>query len=213
MNVKEYIYGLIIDAHKWQYTDINGFEDKPRLYFIKAQWAIIIMSILLQYFILKEGLNKDFAGYFITALSIFVGLFLSLVIMVFDKFSNIDFGKAVSQTEKLNAIRSKNFFKQFTSLTSYSIMLAILCLFLLAFSMSNQSVVVDLKAVKNVFENTHNWLCLILEILKLVGVLIYRICIIYFLLDFLYITTYAVGSMYDYMKSEYNKTTINKDEK
>ncbi len=210
MNVKEYILSLIADAHKWQYTDINGNANKPALYFLPVQWLIILIAVVFHILVKQDGFGSDFAGYCISALSIFVGLFLSLIITVFEKFSNIDFSLATDQTKKLNAIRVKNFFKQFSSLTSYSIVLAIFNLILMGFSLGEGALTVSIDSIKEIFTTYYEWDDIILNLIKPIIIVLYRIITTYFLLDFLYITIYAVGSIYDYMKSEYDKVKINK---
>jgi hypothetical protein len=209
MNVKDYLISLIREAHKWQYTDINGHGNAPTLYFLPIQWILLLLSIMLTFFVMQKGISRDFAGYSITALSIFVGLFLSLILMVFDKFHSIDFSK-ISGNAQVYAIRTKNFFKQFTALTSYSILLALLSLLLLGASMFGESMTISILEIPNLISGT--WHQIVLKIIRVIGVCIYRICTIYFLLNFLYITVYALTSMYDYIKSEYDKVKIKRDD-
>ena len=135
-SIKYYLYRLILDGHKWQYIDINGKGSKPNLYFSSIQFIFIIISITSSVFLIKNGFNKDFIGYIIASLSIFTGLFLSLILTVFDKFQKFKFDVSnITEKEKIIIIQRKNFFKQFTAITSYSILLSIICIFLLSLSL------------------------------------------------------------------------------
>jgi len=209
MNVKDYLLSLIGEAHKWQYTDINGQEKVPKFYFLPVQWILLFISIVVSLSVMNNGISRDFAGYAITALSIFVGLFLSLILMVFDKFNSIDFSK-IRGEKQIYAIRTKNFFKQFTALTSYSILIALLSLLLLAASLFGESMTISFSEIEIIISG--KWHQIALRVLKVVVSCTYRICTIYFLLDFLYITVYALTSMYDYIKSEYDKIKIKRDD-
>ena len=122
MKTKFYILSLIKEGHRWQYTNLKGEEIKPRVYFSPAQWIIIFISVLLVYN-LPNGLNNEFINFTITAFSIFIGLFLALIISIYDKFQKVDFSLKYNEIEKINLIETKNFFKQFTSLTSYTILI------------------------------------------------------------------------------------------
>lgn len=207
-SVKYYLGRLISDGHKWQNIDINGVESKPKYYFSSLQFIFILVAIG-SLFLLKNGFNKDFIGYIIASLSIFVGLFLTLILTVFDIFQKIDFDKSnVSEKGKVFLIQKKNFFKQFIALTSYSILLSITCIFLLSLSLLTDllnrdvfefGIVDSYKNIdfKSVWLGGYVWL-----------IIIYRILIIYFFLDFLLMVLYGLTSIYNYIALEFDKKKI-----
>ena len=209
-SVRYYLFKLISDGHKWQHTDINGLCENPKFYFSGLQWLIIVISFISS-FLLAIGFNKDFIGYIIASLSIFIGLFLTLILTVFDRFQNINFSTPnLSENEQIKLIQKKNFFKQFTALTSYSILISLLSIILLSLSLlsnffnvniSQFSLVSDIESVS--IEYTCNFLIISI-------VLIYRIVVIYFLLDFLIIVLFALTSIYNYISLEYDKVKIKK---
>jgi hypothetical protein len=208
MNVKHYLIELIKQGHFWQYTDVNGHGKRPKMYFMNWQWVLIVLVVPLAIFILPNGFNETFVGYIIAALSIFVGLFLTLILTVFDKFQKIDFESAKYSDKKgEEQIRIKNFFKQFSSLTAYSILLSILTVillstFLLIESTNNK---INIDTIINHFNNTK-------FIIKVLALLLYRIVTLYFLFDFIIITVYAITSIHSFIILEYNKVKIKKQE-
>lgn len=91
-----------------------------------------MIAIIATIFV-NTGINKDFAGYIISALSIFIGLNISLIIMVFDKFNSTDFDtNNKTYKVKVRLLKHRNFFMQFTSLTAYSIILSLILIVLLS---------------------------------------------------------------------------------
>lgn len=89
----KYIAGIIKDAHYWQKHSLVDFletQPKEKKYFTHLKRISLLIAILLTV-LLSAGPNKDFAGYAIASLSIFIGLNINLIIMMFDKFNSIDF--------------------------------------------------------------------------------------------------------------------------
>mgnify|MGYP003291126416 FL=1 len=65
---------LIKTAHQWEYTEINDTKEslkkkKPILFFTKVQVILIVIAMALS-IICKSGINAEFAGYIISALSL-----------------------------------------------------------------------------------------------------------------------------------------------
>ncbi len=207
-NVKYYVNRLISDGHKWQNIDVNGKESIPKFYFSNIQWAIVGISIS-GLFLIKNGFNKDFVGYIIASLSIFVGLFMTLILTIFDKFEKIDFNKKnKTEKEKTSLIKRKNFFKQFTALTSYSILISLTCILLLSTSMLSE--VFSRNILE--YEFVAKWDTISIdEVLLLVEnflIVCHRIIITYLILDFLLMVLYALSSIYSYISIEFNKVNV-----
>lgn len=200
---------LIKDGHDWQNININGLEEKSRFYFSFLQYLFIIIAIG-SLFINKEGFNIDFIGYIITALSLFVGLFMTLILTVYDKFREIDFDrKNKTERQKFSLIQKKNFFKQFTALTSYSILISITCILLLSLSLLTNYFNVNVfqyEFITNVDNIT--WESF-LKFIVLSVIILQRVFIIYFFLDFLLMVVYALTSIYHYISIEFDSKKIN----
>ena len=214
-SVKVYLFELISDAHYWQYTDINGIGKKPRLYFSSFQIIFLVLSISLS-LSMDKNFNKDFVGYLMATLSIFIGMFLTIIISMFDKFQNINFPTSekdrelMSHDEENSLVQIKNFFKKFTALTFYSIIISILCILFLCLSFINQEVrhcIFDYTFICNIEELTKDS---ILIFFTLLGFFIYRLLTIYFLFNFFLMIIYSITSFHRYTKINYDKIKIRK---
>lgn len=207
MNFNRLLLDLIKEAHKYQYAGIADTKDeverkKPRLFFTKQQWILVVFSSLVAYF-MQGGFNDEFAGYVVSGLSLFAGLFFSFVLMMFDKFRGIDFESFRDNAREVRlGIRLKNYYKKSTALSFYIILLSLLCILLLSASLFDMKISIgkvssDFPLVTQVF-----------VVLKGVGAFLYRATTIYFLLNFLWITLYLIASFYDYVESEYDKVRL-----
>lgn len=207
MNVKYYLCNLINQGHFWQHTDVNGNGQRPKFYFLPFQWLMIILSVFITLYYLPKGFNDTFVGYIIASLSIFVGLFLTLILTVYDKFQKIDFSLArYKENDQIELIRLKNFFKQFTSLTTYSILLSIISILLLSFFILFKFSTKEITI--NIAINSTNDLK---QLVKILILLFHRITTLYFLLDFVIITIYAITSIYSFIISEFDKIKLKPD--
>ncbi len=207
MSFNRLLLDLIKEAHKYQYAGIADTKDKverkkPRLFFTKQQWILVVFSSLVAYF-MQGGFNDEFAGYVVSGLSLFAGLFFSFVLMMFDKFRGIDFESFRDNAREVRlGIRLKNYYKKSTALSFYIILLSLLCILLLSASLFDMKISIgkvssDFPLVTQVF-----------VVLKGVGGFLYRATTIYFLLNFLWITLYLIASFYDYVESEYDKVRL-----
>jgi hypothetical protein len=204
-SVKNLIKPLIKGGQEWQSININGVDERPKLYFSNVQWVILLLSsiILLK---LTKGISKDIIGYVMSAFSISVSLFMSLLVSIFDKFENTKFettSKTDSDIARLK--QKKNFFKRFISITSYlvvlSILVIVLCSFTYIFNISLRNV--ETKTF------TLNWVEIdSLLTLKNLLIIVYRIALNYFLLNYLFLTFFITGSAYEYYMSEMDKRKI-----
>ena len=91
------IVELLNEAWSYQYKEIGEKEEvnkrnKPYLFFTNYQLVIIIICVVLT-LIKTDGFGNEFSGYIISSLSLFVGLFFTFIIVLYDKFKSIDFNK------------------------------------------------------------------------------------------------------------------------
>lgn len=203
-SVKKILQPLIKGGQQWQFININGDESKPKFYFSDIQWFLIVVSILA-IFKLQKGLSKDMVGYIISAFSISVSLFMSLLVSIFDKFENTELlPKSKTEDEIIRLIQKKNFFKRFISITSYLVVLSIFIILLCSLNY-----VFDLSGNINYGQLIFNIKQIDLGLtIKNSLVIIYRVTLNYFLLNYLLMTLFVTSSAYEYYISEIDKRKI-----
>jgi len=204
-SVKQLIKPLIKGGQEWQYITINGEEKKPKFYFSNVQWVILLVSSIIL-FKLTKGISKDVVGYVMSAFSISVSLFMSLLVSIFDKFENTKFqSDKKTEDEITRLVQKKNFFKRFISITSYlvvlSIIVIILCSLTYIFNLSVREIKIESFTLEWSKMNT-------ILTLKNCFILLYRILLNYFLLNYLFLTFFITGSAYEYYMSEMNRRKI-----
>ena len=216
MSFREALKSLVSDAHLFQYAEVNSTtsnieKNKPRYYFTKIQWGILMISVVVS-ITTVDGFGKDFAGYVVSALSLFAGLFFSFILMLIDKFQKIDFSpykKDVNAQLMPIGVRLKNYYKKATTLSFYIIVLALLCILLLSASLLSIPFHEICQFVEKIVSASYIdvWKT-IWEISSFIVKSIYRGVSIYFLLDFLWITLYLLSSFFDYVGSEYDEVKL-----
>lgn len=216
MSFKEALKTLVHDAHIYQYAEVNSSissikKNKPRYYFTKIQWGILIISVLTA-ITTVNGFSREFAGYVVSALSLFVGLFFSFILMLIDKFQKTDFSqykKDVNAQLMPIGVRLKNYYKKATTLSFYIIVLALLCILLLSVSLLSIQFHEVYQYIKERISIKYidTWKT-IWESSSFIVKSTYQGVSIYFLLDFLWITLYLLSSFFDYVGSEYDKVKL-----
>lgn len=209
MNFKGQLRTLLNEAHKYQYADISDTPEKvkqkkPSYYFTRVQWVLIMLSALIA-LLTKGRFDKDFAGYVVSGLSLFAGLFFSFILMLLDSFQKIDFEPYKKENNaKLMPIgvRLKNYYKKATALSFYIIILSMISICLLSLSLFNIKIGISSTPLGDSFMGV-----LLLWGKSLLAFL-YKATTIYFLLDFLWITLYLITSFYDYAFSEYDEVKL-----
>ena len=211
-NFDQNFFDLLKEAHAWEYSQINDnkerqAERKPKLYFTPAQWLLIALAAVCVV-LCPKGIDANFAGYIISGLSLFAGILFSLAVSLFDKFNNVNF---TQYRESVNAdlyplgARLKNYFKKSIILTLYTAILAIGCILMLALIYmfyGLQKSIDIVSIVKNWCQ--YDWRF----ILKAGFISVFRLVLLYMLLNFIYITKQMITSFYDYMVSEINKIKL-----
>lgn len=207
--LKFYMKDVIKNAHKWQKVNIddkNGIDNiEAKFYkFSFCQWVFIFVAILTC-LMAESPLNENIVAFIINVFAILIGLLSALLIIIFDKFGDI---KLPSETDYEIAYYKKviRYFQQFNTLTTYSILIAIGVIILLSTSyiserfMTKTSIcdVINYICISNYEDISFKFL------IKGVTVNLYRIIIIYFILDFFYILTYSISSIYSYFNSVYS---------
>lgn len=215
MKIKKNLCGLIKEAYFYQYAGIADPKDniqrnqnKPIAFFSKTQWVLICISIGVN-FILPKGFSSSFSGYVISGFSLFVGIFFTFILMLFDKFQAIDFTqykKSVNAEKHPLGVRLKNYFKKITVLSLYTIILSIICILLLSITLLFEPITSKDISIIHFFQHIQTkTVCVAFQTIVILS---YRTISFYFLLDFVLITIYLIASFYDFIISEYNKIKL-----
>ena len=200
-SIKRILYPLIKAGQDWQNISLNGQKHSPRFYFSNVQWLILIIS-LLSLLRLKSGLSLNLIGYIMSGFSISVSLFISLLISIFDKFESTKLDKFPHSEElTIRLTQKKRFFKKFISITSYlvvnSILIILLCSLSYIFDLSSH---LDLSNL-TFKESEIDYVLTFFNIL----ILIYRVSLSYFLLNYLTLTLFITSSAFEYYISEIDR--------
>lgn len=210
-NYRTYLRRLIKNAHKWQKLRINDIEQFENFDSIKAKWyqfsfcqVILILISLLINILNTNYFDTNYFELVTSIFSIFIGLLLALLIIVFDKFGDIK-PKSDGIVDIGNYKKTKRYFAQFNSITMYSILLAIIVIILLISSyiykpLKQEISIIDFfYYIKNTNIDNLNYKHLI----TIPMVFLYRCVITYFILDFFYLLIYAIISIYSYFNKRY----------
>lgn len=139
MKIKKNIGLILSESYRWRNRNLiesAGFIE-PKLSwtnFIKYNILIFAISTPLS-FVIYEFINEDFAGYVISSLSIFVGLFTSVLILIFDKYLSMKkiYEETVNPSSNITASQKKirNFSMQFVFISLESLLIAVTLIALL----------------------------------------------------------------------------------
>lgn len=205
-----YTKELITGAWEWQYKGVSGKGAKPKLFFTRFQVLSLCISVAYLFLTIdKVAFNKDFINYMITSFSIFVGLFVSILIMFFDKLSSLK-APGNNVNELIIYRHSRNFFYQFTYLTTYNIFIAILLLVLLIIPLLFDGFNLPLKTTwLFVKSNSIFDLRTSLKILKATAYSLHKVCTLYFILDFFFIAIFSISSITKFTITNFERNNPN----
>lgn len=204
---KIFISNIIIEAERLQRHDISGKLLTSHKYTDSQKISFCVSLFLL--FVLKNGFTDNFAAYSITFLGIFIGLFTTIVISLYErKESLFEAYQKNNQAENSRLKKVRNYFIQFTGLISYSILIAlfttILLLFVLLFP-ETQDNLWNYHFIKSIreFQLVSLWIFLRNSLL-----ILQRFVTIYLLCRFFLITIYAISSYFSFLISEYKRVKL-----
>lgn len=208
---KYFVGKILMEGRRLQKVDIAG-RMTTRRKLTQTQVAGIIMAVVL-YWILPQGINDNFAEYAIAFLGIFVGLFTSIIISLYDKaeglYENFD-NKTSKEKARIEMVR--NYLVQFTGLTAYSIVLALMAVVLLL------GILLFPNARVNI--NDYHWVRSWSQVnfyttgtfVRLAIVSVFRVGLLYLLMNFFFVTLFSLSSYFSFLLSEYKKLGITTDE-
>lgn len=197
LNVKS----IKTNAKKSLYTNINGDEEKWSYAYIFVKIIIPIISCLIVY-INQDKLMED-PKVIVMLLSLFSGLMFGVLIKIPDKFKDLE--PKINETKEQENKRKqiKNYLKLFMYSLSYSILVALFSIFFVILNSFFPSLI-ELKLSKlKLIENLNQidiW-----TTLKGCIIVLYRIFLVNYLLNFLFFIFKAVTNLYEFMIYEFNK--------
>lgn len=210
-NFKIFLSKVISEGNRLQRYDINGTLLTKKKFTQTQKIALIISMVSLC--VLHKGFSNDFAGYIISFLGIFVGLFSSIVISMYDKraslYENFREKDEIQQTVTLH---TKNYVVQFTGLTSYAILIAIVLIILLSLVLLHEVFQIDVR--KYYWISSVKELNLTTLINFGVATILYshRFFVTYLLLNFFTITLYSISGYFSFLLSEYKRIKLKDDQ-
>lgn len=206
---KEYLINVRSEGNRLQKVNIKGDVITTRR-FTQMQLVGIFFSLSCLYF-LPEGFPEKFAGYTISFLGIFVGMFSSSVIALINWSTRLKATVQTSDLELINLKKSRNHIIQFTGLTAYGILLAFLIIILMLFSLAHKSFSTDIKNYYPVLDVRYVSMEVLCNFLRVSIVLVHRFITVYFLFNFFSITIYSVTSYFSHILSEYKRIKLDND--
>ncbi|HTB06141.1 MAG TPA: hypothetical protein VK806_04240 [Bacteroidia bacterium] len=204
MTFKIFVEKVIKEGNRLQKFNING-KPLTKSRFTTSQVIGFIIAVT-SVFTLPSGFSKDFAGDIIVFLGIFIGLFASIIIAMFDSskrmFEKFD---TATEVEKTLIRQKRNYAVQFTGLTSYSILFALIVIGLLAITLLSEKFNTNIynyefiTTLKTIDAHAFILFC------KVAILMVIRFFIIYLLFSFFIITIFAITSYSTYLLSEYKR--------
>lgn len=200
------IWKIYINATKSIYTK----EDNKVNYFelILIYFLIFLISIFLVYY-KSEKFIED-SKILAMLLSLFSGLMYSVLLKIPDKISKLqtvqnkenETIEELREREETNILNNRtfNYLKNFSFTLSYSIIVAILCIFFVIVSSFFTSLLnFRLSSVIMDFKDIDGWLTF-----RVILIITYRFLFIFFMLQFLYFITKSVIYLTDFTLYEFN---------
>ena len=177
-------------SHQLEQVDINGKEIKPSKLYLR--WFLFAFITILLFFVSINGFSERLLEYCVSALSILIGLFITILVFVSEKIPNKkeDNGNS-SAKERANDIQLYNFYKQFSFMIGRTTLLCLYCLIVVFF-------LIQIGVSYNPFDYSFvskidtESVCLFFKILINT---ILRILFIYWMIRIFYNTLFAVSSL------------------
>lgn len=202
---KSFVHQVIREGIRLQKLDIAGNRTTSNRFTTMQILSFVVASIST--ILLNTGFSDNFAGFVIGFLGIFIGLFASIIVSSFDRSKDIlEVSETIDQLERVRMTKVRNHLVQFNGLTSYSIILAIFIILLLALVLLHPIFKLDIFEYKLI----QSWKALIQirPILTFFGISIlvfHRFLVIFLLINFFSITVYSLSSYFSFLQSQYKQ--------
>lgn len=201
---KIFVSKIAHEGNRLQKVDITGNPTTKRR-FTDMQILAVLLAVVAV-IVLHEGFPDDFVRDIVVFLGVFVGLFAGIVISLHDKRKDLLAQyEEKSQIEKTEIKKIRNYLVQFTGLTAYAILLALILIILLTVSLLHKGFF-ELNIWEYELKGFHDIdIRAILCFTHVSLLIIHRFLISYLLVNFFAITIYAITSYFSYVLSDYNK--------
>lgn len=206
-NFRIFLKDIISEADRLQRFNIAGQKLTDNKYTDSQKISFIIAVLGVSIF--KYGFSNDFAGYVVSFLGIFIGLFASVMLSLYDKKDKlIENYIDKDKQDKARIKKIKNLFLQFTALVSFSVIQAlflIILLFVVLLSKRTQVSIYNYELVTNL-KDIH-WHEIVLFFQQTFN-FIHRILVFYLLSRFFFITTFTISSFFAFLINEYKRIKL-----
>ena len=199
---KSFVGRVLKEGRRLQRYDIAGKLTTTRRY--THTQILCFVGALVLLFLLPQGVNDNFAEYAIAFLGIFVGLFTSIIIALYDKSNSLYDGiqhKTGNEKSRIAIIR--NYLVQFTGLTAYTIILALIAVVLLLGILLFPETRINIWKYHFIDQWRDLNLTTTLTFLRLAIVILFRVFLFNLLLNFFLVTLYSLSSYFSFLQSEY----------
>jgi hypothetical protein len=205
-----FIGAVFSEGNRLQKTSIKGTILTKRR-FTQTQYLSAFIAVVALY-LLPTGFDNNFAGYTISFLGIFIGLFTGIVVSLYDKREKLLEGlKDAELTEKGRRVKIKNYMVQFTGLTAYAIVLGLIIALLLSLSLLTKKAQINIIEYSFAKFSQIGW-PQIKNFIKVLMLAVHRFVTLYFLFNFFSVTIYAISSYFSFISSDYKRMQITTDE-
>lgn len=190
-----YIIKLVKEGQKWQYQNLTNSGKRPTFWFSGLQIVAIIAAVVFVILQPEGILKENVIDYILSSLSIMTGIYLSLLVFVYDRYKLIDFKKIQDEHQQ---IRTWSFYSQLNSLISYSILVAIIVILILITSLL-YGVPTNISDYVLADDFTISSFVLFLRCSFVVCM---RLAMVYFLIDFFILCTYIVSGIFHFIHTD-----------
>lgn len=209
LKITHYIGILLKEGRRWEFSDLLNHKtpltDKKIKKYSWCKRLILLLPTITICLLLKNGIDQTSIGYAIAALSIFIGLFSSLIVTMYGRFLNIP--KLSDNATNLQLIEDKkvkNFIRQFTFVTGKNLFVATvmitIMLLMLVFSNYMSINVFSLEPITSLDDLTYD--SLLIGVNAIIAIA-FRLIIVYLTFDFFLSLCYSLGALFAFLKREY----------
>jgi hypothetical protein len=214
-NFKKFIRDIIKEGNRLLKKDvITGMDAKGTALTNLRLWSIVI-AIASGSFLLRKGFPGDFVRDTTVFLGVFIALFTSIIITLYDKTKDWkDFKQQSlewSKEDKNQFKLTKNLIIQFTGLTAYAILLALATIMLLLISLLGEDFfksdlysyinrLISQECASSIFS-----ICNLEDTGSAIILFLHRSLVIYWLSIFFVVTIYSTTSYFSYIQSHFKK--------
>lgn len=209
LEISRYTKLLLKQGTLWENGRLTneGIQPADKIQFFYTKRIIILLFSIVLILCLPSGFSVEFLGYLISGLSIFIGLFINIIIVLYQRFISINISAINSPPNRNNKALSetkKNFIRQFTFVTGKNLLISTLIIIGSAFSILFQNFFsVDISNFE-LIKDTSKWTIYSFYTGIYVWILFFfRLVIIYLLIDFFLLLLYSIGSLFAFLKGEY----------